>query len=145
MKNILLFVFIIITLIIPALACSAEKYADVKNVLNSMISHQEEFIESLESAKSSRDVVRATDIYGDKLSSYGSRVIKLKEKYEGISSWAENPPAQLKSIYLEIAENHKKLVSIISGPGFKEYLENPEVIRSFDNLVVKMRKAKSSK
>jgi hypothetical protein len=102
--------------------CGADKYADVKKVLNDYIALNDTLGKSLESAKDAKAVAAALKTFVTSAKTLGPTVEKLSTKYPELDS---NPPEELKTLLDKMQKSNERMGTIFNGLG--EYLNDDAV------------------
>ncbi|MFH0886806.1 MAG: hypothetical protein V1843_01435 [bacterium] len=79
--------------IIAGCGGGGQKYAEVKDILNKMITIQETFTAAVDKAKSPKDVVAAIDSFAKDMMTLAPKMKDLDKKYPELSD--KNPPKEL--------------------------------------------------
>jgi len=130
-------------LIASLVACgSGGKYGDVKDFIKEMLATQDEYISSVEKAKSPDDIVKAIDKFGVRFIALADTSIELKKKYPDIDKWDNSPPAELKAEFEKVQMSSEKMEKVFMNDNVRQHMMDPKVLQAFMDLGKKLEATK---
>jgi hypothetical protein len=117
--------FVVVGLIVFAgVVYGADKYAEIKPIIEKMAVSFEKFINGMEEAENADAVAAALDDFTKVMKDFVPKVIELKKKYPELKE-EKNYPEELKPLLKKIDKLGKRIFGVIRK--FKQFRNDPKV------------------